>query len=175
MPVDCSWFGRLCSGQLCNLKLVAYISGCIGLVWRIVVMGLLSSSISTFNSDLKFVLVILGLALAYILISIIIDGLLLWGVFKDNRHFILPHIIAVGLEMCLGVIIISGVIMVLFAIQSIGSAFLALFVTIFCIGISFLLWLFNILHYKSLEEQDWDSSAGKRHLPLTESRPPMSW
>ncbi|XP_030748071.1 uncharacterized protein LOC115876440 [Sitophilus oryzae] len=169
MSIDCNNFVKLCSGELCNLTLVAYISGCIGLIWRIVIMGMISKSISTHTVyDVYAFYVFYCIALTYILVSIVLNGCFVWGIYKRRKCFVLGYIIVLATEMTIGVIGVSAIVMLLFAVSVVGYGFLFIFVTAISIAIAFLIWLHHVLLYKDFEEVDSFRPNGERNMSLSE-------
>ncbi|XP_048520491.1 uncharacterized protein LOC109546572 [Dendroctonus ponderosae] len=153
MPIitcDCTGNGTCCS--VCKLNVVGYVTGWLGVIWRIVLVAFLSTTLSNITEyDPSLYSILLATCLCYVLTSLVVNSVFIYGVYKKKRHFMLPYITLAAFELIIGVIILSGIIMVLFAVSAVLFAVYTICFAVLIIGINFTLWLYTILLYNDFE------------------------
>ncbi|XP_066247769.1 uncharacterized protein [Euwallacea similis] len=161
MPLSCKCLEKLSICCPCKLNVLGYVSGWLGIIWRIILLVFISTTLSNITSyDPSIYSIFLATCVAYVSVSFVINCVFIYGIFKKKRYFLIPYITIVVLEMIVGVMTLSGIIMILFSIGAIAMAIYFIIIAILIIGIHFTLWLYNILLYKEFQYQ---SSLKKRN------------
>ncbi|CAG9766098.1 unnamed protein product [Ceutorhynchus assimilis] len=122
MSISCECLEKLSPCFPCKLNVIAYIAGWLGIIFRVVFVGLISTTISSLtNDDPSIYSIFFGTLLAYLLASLLVNVTFLYGIFIEKRHYILPYITIMSFELCVIVMVTSGMCMLLFAIGAVTA------------------------------------------------------
>ncbi|XP_066139882.1 uncharacterized protein [Euwallacea fornicatus] len=169
MPLSCKCLGKFSFCCPCKLNVLGYASGCLGIIWRLILLVFISTSLSKVTSyDPNIYSIFLSTFLAYISVSFVINCIFIYGICKKRMYFLIPYVTIVALEMVIGVMVLSGIIMILFSIGAIAMAIYFIIIAILIIGIHFTLWLYNILLYKEFQHESLFRNQNGSPIQITE-------